>query len=296
MSSICIQYEMTVENFQSIRATSEWCSWVILIMAVPTTLMNLTLLIAIVSSKEERKPCLILLTNLAGTDLIAGLFNMPMFFFVFRYLSEGKDPCLFAKYNIPVFLVLGCVSIITVSLIATERYMSIFNPYYYVIMVSHKNFLICTGLSWCIPIMAMILAHTIPQVIIFKVFGYGIILVGVCINLFAYFRILVKAKHVRTQIQNEEARFGHSGARIRDKNLIYIGALITISMLICFSPAGLCMLVSALNHDLRNNAMLLCWSWALILANSFINPIISCSFCPTIRGKVFKVLACPFRR
>ena len=287
---------MIIQSSKSFKENNESCSWINLIMAVPTAFINLSMLIAIVSLAERRKPCELLLISLATTDVIVGFYNMPAFFLTFKYISEEKDPCFFAKYSYPVLLVLNCVSLITVSIIAWERYISIFYPYYHMIKLSSRKLLICIFLSWIIPILAMGLSHTLRSATIFRLFGYVVTLAGAIVNLLAYSRIIARARRVRVQIHSEQVRFGHGVIRARDRNLAYIGGLITFSILICYTPGGAVMFLSTFGYNTKKYDQALCWAWTLMMMNSLLNPIITCCFCSYIRAQVLRILTYPFKR
>ena len=296
MTSICKAYLMIIQSSKSFKENNESCSWIILIMAVPTALINLSMLIAIGSLTERRKPCELLLISLATTDLIVGFYSMPAFFLTFRYISEEKNPCFFAQYSYPTLLVLSSVSLITVSIIAWERYISIFHPYYHMLKLSSRKLLIFIFLSWIIPILAMVLSYTLRIATIFRLFGYVVTLVGAIANLLAYSRIIAKARRVRAQIHSEQSRYGHVVIRARDKNLVYIGGLITFSILICYTPAGAVMFLTSFGYNTKKYRQALCWAWRLMMMNSLLNPIITCCFCSYIRAKVLRILTYPFKR
>ena len=296
MNPLCSQYDLTLKNLSSFNDNIKSCSWMNLTMALPTAAINLCMIIALVSSSERSKPVHLLLLNLAVTDVLTGLINMPAFFLIFRYLGEGKDPCDFAQFNIPLFMVLGEVSLITVTMIAIERYISVFHPFRHISQLSRTKITICALLSWFFPTMAMGLSHVLANRNVFKIFIELTVTIATPLNLILYFRILMKARKLRVQIQSEEARLGHARICTGDKRFVSIGGLIIISMLICFVPAGVLSFLTISGYENMTVDYIVCWVWTLVLANSLINPLITCRFCPTMRHKVLKILTCGLLR
>lgn len=296
MAAACSNYDLNTNASSSLRDTYESCSWMSFLLIFPTVLINLSIIIALATSTERTKPCFILLINLAVTDLFTGLINMPTFFVIFRYTSDSKDPCVFARFSIPVFLVFGCTSFITIAWIAVERYISIFHPFYHVSQLNPRKVTICVGLSWLIPMPPMVTSLSLHDGKIFKTFSAVLILAGIGSNVFCYFRILKQARSLRFRIQNEAARYGRASITANDRRFLSIGGLIITSMFICITPAGVYAIMTTLGYTGQYSYYSLCWVWTLVLANSLINPVITCIFSPTIRSDVLRIMRCKIKR
>ena len=156
MEAICHQYNFVLKNTTAFKMINSSCSWTYLVLAYPTLLLNLLLIISLVRLKEMNKPCGLLILNLAITDLLNGFFAMPLFYMVFRFIAEDKDPCLFVNIAMPCFIAATSESFIIVTLIAVERYISILHPFVHVSKLSRRNVAICVTISWISSILVII--------------------------------------------------------------------------------------------------------------------------------------------
>ena len=292
MKHLCGQYKMFLISNTTLNAINYSCTWTNIVLACPTTILNLSLITALASSRDRKKPCNILLLNLAITDLIVGFVNMPLFFVVLRFIAQGKNPCSYFAVFISFMVAVTYQSFVTVTQIAVERYISIFHPFVHSSKLSSRNVTICIGTSWTISLLLVIpLLVAVDSSILFaSMAGSGI--TGIMMNLYCYLRVLLQARKVKLQIQTEAARFGGTNINAADKRYIYLGILIVVSMVLCILPevTGSIMWVIGYKRDTLNK--LSCWRWTLIALNSFINPFITCSFCPDVRKKVLEILTC----
>ena len=79
MKVICTQYNLVLDNSTSFKKISSSCSWANFVLEYPTTLLNLLLIISLAKSREMNRQYGILILSLAVTDLLNGLFDMPLF-------------------------------------------------------------------------------------------------------------------------------------------------------------------------------------------------------------------------
>ena len=288
----CLDIGLELKNSSSFRLINRTCSWMNAVFTCPTLILNAALLVAFATSREKRSACILLLTNLTVSDLLNGSVNMPMFFFVYRKFSEGSYPCAVADYAIPLFIVFNVASYATVALISLERYTRIFFPFHHNSRFSVQNVVIFIGLSWLFAFAVTITPIVIVRNEAFQGVVSAIIIAGIVINFFCYFRILAKARRVRFEIHDIAARFGHESLTPSDRRHVRVGGLIFLSMIICFLPLLAVNLDFAIRPYKSKIKDARCLAWTLGMANSFINPLITCSFCPAIRQKFLRILTC----
>ena len=261
-------------------------------MTSPTIFVNLALAVTFATSREKGRPCTLFLLNLTVTDLLTGLVSMPSYFYVFRLISFGKYPCRLVALSAPVAFTIGSTSVMTVSMIAIERYISIFHPYFHASKVTFGKTLLVIGIAWILPgsfVMPSVVGHFSVLLNLFiAIFPIS----WVVVTIFCYLRILLQARKLRLQIQSQEARLGQRNTSITDRRYVSVGGLIVVSMLVCFSPIALSNLLWIVGFRNRNMDEIRCWEWTLVMANSSINPVITCSFCPHIRWRVLELLTC----
>ena len=293
MATSCSHYGIVVKDSHSFKLMNSVCSWLNILLAVPTSAMNMSLIIVLVSSKEWSKPCFLLLLNLAITDFLAGFVNMPVQFIVFRYIGQGKDPCKFADFTTPIGYILGFASILMITLIASERYVSVFYPFFHMARLHPRNILAAILIVWVLSISFLIPSVSVGEDTFLNASVPTIAIVCSLINFYCYARILLRARKVRLQINTEAARLGQENVRERkEKNLFSIGFLIVISITICYTPVGIVSAFSLIDYGESISQGMLCWGWTLAMASSFINPVISCTFNAAIRKRLFRMLTC----
>lgn len=292
MNLSCSSYGITLQNTSSYIVVNQSCSWMSILLAFPTTFANLVLLIAFATSAERKKSCSMLLMNLAITDLLAGVVVMPGHSMIFRYIANGKSPCNFANFSLPVAFSLGGTSLFTVALIAVDRYISIFHPFYYQSELSRTKVALGIILSWIVPIIMIMplvfnwhITHINGSIAASTIFA-------ICVNFYCYVRIFLRARKVRLQIQAETRRFGEGSTNQAEKRFIFVGVVILLSVLICYTPLGAMNFARGITQ--RNSILdhMRCVEWVFLNSNSLVNPLITGIFVPPIRNRILKLLRC----
>ena len=286
----CIYRGIVLKNSSSFRQISQACSWMNFTFTLPSVVVNVALIIAFATSRERKSPCIVLLTNVTVIDLLNGFVNMPAFFFIYRKFGEGRSPCYFVIYAVPMFIILNAASFATVTLISIERYVSVFHPYFYRSKLSLQNTAICVGLTWLFAFLVNLPFMLHAQSGVVQGFLSFVVIAGIAVNMFCYFRIILKARKLQFQIHNIAARLGHGNLSLTDKRYIFVGGLIILSMVICFLPLFVDNLSLSIDPKNGNFEDTRCLGWTLAMANSLINPMITCSFCPIVRRSVLKIL------
>ena len=292
MELICNGLGLAITNKSSYIANNYACAAFNLTFAIPTILLNVALIFAVLKSDERKEPCQILILNLAFTDVSTGIFSMPSQFTEFFYVANLKDPCSFADITMALRYFLGIASFFTITAIAMERYIFVFNPYL------HTNRLTTRLLA--VVVMAIWLLSTAIVVVFFFV-GYSMTLyviniffglLSFAVIIFCYSKIFIRARSIRRKIEAEAERYGHHRMSEKDKNLLFLGGLIIISFFVCYLPffARMSFEIFAVTSHVLDYT--LCWEWFFAMLNSLINPAISCAFNPVAKGRVINILHC----
>lgn len=291
MATSCSHYGLVVKDAQSFKIMNLACSWLNIILSLPTAVMNLSLIVVLVCSNEWSKPCYLLLLNLAITDFLAGFVNMPVQFIVFRYIGQGKDPCTFANFTTPVGYILGIASILMITMVAAERYASVFYPFFHMARLRPLNIVAAVAVVWVLSISSLIPSMSVQEDAFLNAAVPLIASACSLLNFYCYIRILLRARKVRLQINTEAARLGQDNARARkEKSLFSVGFLIVISITICYTPVGITSFLAVTGLGKNTAEYMLCWGWTLAMASSFINPVISCIFNAVIRKRLYRML------
>lgn len=187
-------------------------------------------------------------------------------------------------------------SILTLTMIAVERYLSVFHPFCHGSWITLRKTLLFVAVAWIKAILTSVLTIYELKGMIWSVIVTSYIVTAITVNAYCYFRILWKARKVRRQIQSEEARLGQVNTRSSDKRYVSIGVLILISTAICYAPAALSNIMLASEYIADTFHDMVCWQITLVVGNSLVNPLITCKFCPVVRSKVSSILTLKFLR
>ena len=292
MSSSCSHYGLVLKEDNAYKMMNLACSWTNILLSLPTAVMNMSLIVALLSSSDWSKPCDLLLLNLAFTDFLAGFVNMPVQFIVFRFISQGQDPCRFANFTTPVGYILGIASILMISMIAMERYISVFHPFFHLAKLQPSSIAAAVIVVWILSISFLMPSVIIQEDDFLNAAVPVIAIVCSSTNFYCYFRILLRARKVRMQINTEVARLGQRNASAKEKSLVYVGGLIMVSITACYTPIAISSFLAVTGYEQTTIEYMICWSWTLAMANSLINPVISCTFNATIRKRIHKMWTC----
>ena len=285
----CSQYGIKTWNISTFKTNSQACAFINAVLALPTTLLNLFVIAAILVSNLKREPCYKLLLNLAFTDLLAGLVTMPNLFVVFSYVAQLKDPCNFAFITVPLGYILSYASFLTIVLIARERYINIFRPYLQSTTINSKTIKYSVSSLWLLSVSFVILPVITNGFAVLNLLTFSVVILGTLLNTYCYLRILLQARKVRRQIESVAARFGQQRIATKNRSLVFIGGLIVISISTCYSLVVANSFRRILGGEKIAPDYALCWEWTLVMINSLINPVISCVFNPPLRRRIVNI-------
>eukprot|EP00795_Rhopilema_esculentum_P016255 gene16255-7635_t len=290
----CVWSLFVIKTTSALKANYHACSIATLLLTIPTALLNVSLIIALIKSNVKADLSYMFLLNLAVTDLIGSVVVMPAFFVAFNFIANSRNPCYFLKFISPVAYILGLASFVTVLLMSIERYIKIFHPFVYSARVTLRKTAIAIMFAWlysAIPVLQLAFEEE-------KLLTNGLIfvsfLVGAPANIFCYFRIIWHARSIRRQITSEAARFGRTKISVGEKNVAKIGGLILISITVCYIPLIFLSVLASFEIYTLDDSKLFCWGLALSQSNCLLNPVISCIFNPLVKQKVLRMWRCRF--
>ena len=288
----CWDFVLVPRNISSYIASSYACGVSSIVLSIPTTILNLTYIVAVLKSNERTEPCQILLLNLAFTDLFTGIFSLPSHFIEAVYAATLKSPCSFANVTTCLKMILGLVSFITITIIAVERYTCIFYPYIHNARVTSFFLSILVTGVWFVSTAVYIAFYFFTTSKVFFLTNLVFCVFASIVIVFSYVKILLRARGIRQEIEANLQRFGQHRITEKDKNLLLVGGFIILSHFLCFSPFFAYGIFVIIGNSSNIQRYMPCWKWVFIMASSFFNPIISCTFNPAVKRKVIKMWTC----
>ena len=296
MVSSCCGCSFALQNTTSLKASNYTCAIFNIVLAIPTSLLNFALIIAIHKSNEEKQPCQIMVLNLALTDFSAGIFGMPSIFFRFLHVALQIDSCNITYISLILVSILGHVSLQAIVAIAIERYMYVFKPFMHSTRLTPKLTYFIVSCEWLYSIALVTSYRLIKDAKLTNTIKAIVLIYTSIIIVYCYTKIFLRSWGVRQQIQTEAARFGQQQVTQKERNLLLIGGFIIISFFVCYSFYFATSILELIEYESDVFHYTICWAWTFAMANSLFNPLISCIFNSLIRRDVLRILTCGYKQ
>lgn len=146
MELTCYQNSVT---FYKVPELQTFLAWSYAIVAVPTILLNLVVLLAIWKTPSLYRPTQTLLASLALTDLLYGLMVMPILVASnILALDQSHDFCKVWNFARAFGHWLGGVSLYTLTLISIDRLLAIKLRFSYRVVFTAKRCVMALSIGW----------------------------------------------------------------------------------------------------------------------------------------------------
>ncbi|XP_048064078.1 trace amine-associated receptor 13c-like [Megalobrama amblycephala] len=265
-------------------------------VALLTVCGNLLVIISVSHFKQLHTPANILILSLAVSDLLVGVFVMPLYlsWLIESCWTSGTVMCSFLKFaNFQA----TSVSVHTVTLIAVDRFLALSYPFFYSEKISPTVICIATLFNWLFSLLynfTLLFINgnftdvTCPGECVSFVDEVSsfidlliVFLVPCTLIIILYTHVFVIAKKHATAIRALQVHNSTSKNRVSDKSerkaAILLGILVFV-FLLCLLPYYICSLVvSYSNADMFfvRDVAVICF-----FLNSTVNPIIYALFYP----------------
>lgn len=257
--------------------------------AIPTTVLNSLVLLAVWKTPALHKPSQILLANLALTDLLIGVVTCPYMAYLHLAAINNWVPyksfCYFFTILGGLSLVFGGVSLYTLALISIDRFLAVKLKFAYESVATKKRFVIALLCGWltcavcyAIAISVIILfLGNVPR-IAFLVFFVIYIAVFLCINTIFYSLAFYHLKKLTLQVTTCKANNSTSNAAssfdiTKYRRSLHTMVIVLLALFIFFLPYCCnAALQSAFEHEIFTNLDIL--TPLLALSNSCVNPLL----------------------
>ena len=292
-----------------------------LIIAVLTIAGNSIFMLTLIKNKKLHTPSNMLLGGLCFSDLLVGYLLQPMYLgFYFKVELQRTAPTDMSPIRDKIYTV-GTITIalsfLFAVIISVDRYVAICHPYRYHALASCKTHIwiaVLSSMTWTI---VPIIFHVIDEKVILAGITLLIIIIGIFLILFSYYKIYSVIKkqtnsihtlgtierkdglHETTDGPHEKKEGPHerqkeAEKRKRERDRTSMIKIIFLGQFICFAPYFMLTIyflaTSSICLDTPTKLILDLWAIFLLLGNSFVNPIIYCFKYKMFRNSALRLL------
>ena len=231
----------------------------------------------------------LLLLNLSSVNLLIGLLGQPMHVAFLVLLIKGNANCTIGKISDMIFFALWISALLTLLGAASERYISIFYPFFHQRLVLGSKLRLVFVSIWICAITVPSLSQMNQRAAYYMWLSWIIFNVLACVWLtLLYVRIYYFAYKVRRQIRKREQRFRNSESPNRKST--NTTAILCVMTILLYFPFIVILHIHEFSHSIFLNSQVFLWLETLALATSTIDPVVYCFTNKAIRKSVFGMI------
>lgn len=246
------------------------------IFALTATFQNLPVIYAILKTPSLHNPSYVLLCSLATTDLFVGCFIQPLYIAYNAMLVDGQRfSCALWYAKETLLLLFMFVSICTLVLISTERWLALHFHLRYREIVTMSRTLSSIGLTWFFCTASVMAWPLGLDIYIFTMVGFIVITIAALLLLFTYIKIFLILRRHRALIESQ-AKLQPQSANLRkhrrsSATMLYVVVL----FFIFYSPTFYAMIHYLESGPYLSVSQTILWEVAktVALINASANPV-----------------------
>ena len=247
-----------------------------LLVSPLTIFLNILVVLAVKTTPQLRNESNVLLACLAGTYIMTGAVGQPLFIAELIYRLNGSPASEFCgiPYAARSFIRTSLMSsLLHLTLISIERYMSIKFPFKYHDIVTKRRLIVSIVLVWSLVFLTIF--FSIYELSLLNFYFHALIIflaifiISFC-RICSYHEARKRIGNIKTQ--SAKAKF------LKEKKALKTTSFVIGVVLLCFIPMTLFRIVSAF-HIISPDSLLAIESFTLtlVLCNSVFNPVIHCT-------------------
>ena len=247
------------------------------IFALTTTLQNLPVIYAILKTPSLHNPPYVLLCSLATTDLFVGCVIQPLYIAHNAMLVDGEPfSCALWKAKETLLLLFMFVSICTLVLISTERWLALHFHLRYREIVTMSRTLSLIGSTWFFCTVCVIAWPLGLDMYIFTMVGFIVITLSALLLLFTYIKIFLILRRHKALIESQ-AKVQPQSVNLRKHRKSSATMLYVVVLFFIFYSPTFYAMIHYLESDLKFNSVnqTILWEIAktVALINASANPV-----------------------
>ena len=274
------------------------------VSVLPTILLNALVIFVVANSHRLQTNANILLSSLAGTDLLTGLVVQPISVAVQIKRIRSVGPfCIFEKLFALAYSVLSFASLSNLVLLSVERYIAVKYSLRYQDIVTKQRLMAVVLLVWGFTVVLTLqeiplavtdsvsASYMIAKDSLFTIMCLSYLAVILYNNCYIY----SEAQRQKRRIQTEQVNYEEAKRMKKDKKAANTLAIILAVLTLTYLPMFIFILVTSLDDSIvKPRGISIIWSWTstLVMLGSLFNPVIYCWRIKKLRRAFLEVLHC----
>ena len=270
------------------------------VLVIPTTVLNLLVIIAIAKNRTLQTVSNLLLTCLAVCDLLTGMITQPLIASGTSFVLNCNSFCWLFVSAFQVGYFLATASFLTLTAVSLDRYIAIFHPFKYQHLTATKKY-ICgiATFTWLIPLLMVIVTSAMEYIRVQQFFLAILAPVSVTLSMIVQVKTVravnkARRRDLSLSIRPRDPTAGRTRRRTMNSGKASITALtILVATIICYLPQSALTIIRMMGEDKFAFQGIYDWTKTLILMSSTLNPVIYCLNLTGIRRKILQ-MTCPW--
>ena len=290
----CYYTSLPYETQPAFRINVLFAGIVNCLFGITAILLNALVLTAFIRNRGLVKGSNIILCGLCIADFISGLLvQLPLsavMFLIFTHGHNNIDCVLLTFSSISGYIFVG-ISLLTVSFVSLERFISIFYPYVYARTFT-KNTMVAGSISiWVCMIIFNLYCFLSLLRLIFFIVQTALIVLTYIWTIIVYFKILKQVRKITKEEADLSRRFHKKEAAEHELKANRIVRFVILSLLACYSLQVIVALLVSLEGSIRIiENYIQFWAFTFGLVNCSLNPLVYCYCNSEIRKKVYELI------
>ena len=270
------------------------------LFTVPGNLLIILSVLLDPNKNLRRTPYILLILNLAITDLIVGVMVEPLS--MYTHWNEAHGLSITNSWLSQFVYFMCCTaSLLSLAVLTVDRYLAITLPLWYRANMTNARVFQASIVIWVLSIASSGLFFVTGFVTYAFVFANLTLICTVFTLVFSYVRVFLvvkkKVKELNNLHQGDSERNKAQERNIQwEKRLIKTHLMMLLAFLACYGPA--CIMIYAMNLCRICSCELIHWlrdlHFVLISLNSLINPFVYALRLPVFREAINSLLRCRF--
>ncbi|XP_057291939.1 adenosine receptor A2b-like [Hydractinia symbiolongicarpus] len=262
--------------------------------------LNTLVSIVIIRQKKLRTPSNILLLNNTISDALVGFMHLVFWLPCLIMALYQTHSCVFFVAMITLGYHCGAISLVNVDVIAVDRYIAIYKPYYYSenITGNLKVYVKFIIFQWVITAVLIGLSHLTPNFLIVLICAIITIPFTISWCSFVYTKVFLTVKELNSRDRATTRHLNQEDTqKMKEIRLAKITAAMILTLCACLTPfclTSVLWLVAKVKFSPLVYALTL-WALLLVSLKSLLNPVLFCLTLTDIKEAI-KDLLCRHRK